>query len=161
MYKLASATRHDRVVYDLMGPWYIEGTNWPDLHCEPRASLPSAVQAKATILRLCVGSCSDCVYAHAWSVVLPELALSCKAHTRCTLLRQGTLTYLLRAISMSTYPPPFRPFLAHLFPRFRRSLRLAPKIQEIGTKTGKTVRNGRQAGQNPQVDINVARSRYS
>ena len=35
MYKLASATRHDRVVYDLMGPWYIEGTNWPDLHCEP------------------------------------------------------------------------------------------------------------------------------
>ncbi len=37
MYKLASATRHDRVVYDLMGPWYIEGTNWPDLHCEPRA----------------------------------------------------------------------------------------------------------------------------
>ena len=22
MYKLASATRHDRVVYDLMGPWY-------------------------------------------------------------------------------------------------------------------------------------------
>ena len=32
MYKLASATRADRAVYDLMGPWYIEGTSWPDLH---------------------------------------------------------------------------------------------------------------------------------
>ena len=32
MYKLASATRADRVVYDLMGPWYVDRTDWPDLH---------------------------------------------------------------------------------------------------------------------------------
>lgn len=32
MYKLASATRGDRVVYDLMGPWFIDHTPWPDLH---------------------------------------------------------------------------------------------------------------------------------
>ena len=67
MYKLASATRHDRVVYDLMGPWYIEGTNWPDLHCEPRASLPSAVQARATGLRLC--ACVVCGSARAGSLL--------------------------------------------------------------------------------------------
>lgn len=29
MYKLASATRPDRTVYDLMGPWYIEGAPSP------------------------------------------------------------------------------------------------------------------------------------
>ena len=32
MYKLASGTRSDRIVYDLMGPWFIDGTRWPDLH---------------------------------------------------------------------------------------------------------------------------------
>ncbi len=39
MYKLASATRHDRAVYDLMGPWYIEGTMWPDLHWDLNVQL--------------------------------------------------------------------------------------------------------------------------
>ena len=39
MYKLASATRGDRVVYDLMGPWYIDGTNWPDLHWDLNVQL--------------------------------------------------------------------------------------------------------------------------
>ena len=38
-YKLASATRPDRNVYDLMGPWYIEGTNWPDLHWDLNVQL--------------------------------------------------------------------------------------------------------------------------
>eukprot|EP01046_Picozoa_sp_COSAG06_P009766 COSAG06_NODE_516_length_14818_cov_18.077926_10_plen_376_part_00 len=41
MYKLASATRHDRVVYDLMGPWYIDGTNWPDLHWDLNVTIRS------------------------------------------------------------------------------------------------------------------------
>ena len=39
MYKLASATRADRNVYDLMGPWYIDGTNWPDLHWDLNVQL--------------------------------------------------------------------------------------------------------------------------
>lgn len=39
MYKLASATRSDRVVYDLMGPWFIDGTNWPDLHWDLNVQL--------------------------------------------------------------------------------------------------------------------------
>lgn len=32
MYKIASATRADRELYDLMGPWGVEPTSWPDVH---------------------------------------------------------------------------------------------------------------------------------
>ena len=32
MYKIASATRADRPVYDLLGPWDVEATSWPDIH---------------------------------------------------------------------------------------------------------------------------------
>ena len=33
LFKFGSAVRADRgIVHDLMGPWYIDGTNWPDLH---------------------------------------------------------------------------------------------------------------------------------
>ena len=50
-------------------------------------------------------------------------------------------TYLLRAISMSTCPHSFeaisRPFSPVFSPFFRRSPRLAAKIQETGTKTRK------------------------
>ena len=39
MYKLASGTRSDRKVYDLMGPWFIDGTVWPDLHWDLNVQL--------------------------------------------------------------------------------------------------------------------------
>lgn len=39
MYKLASGTRSDRIVYDLMGPWFIDGTPWPDLHWDLNVQL--------------------------------------------------------------------------------------------------------------------------
>lgn len=39
MYKLACGTRSDREVYDLMGPWYIDGTSWPDLHWDLNVQL--------------------------------------------------------------------------------------------------------------------------
>lgn len=39
MYKLASATREDRPVYDLQGPWFIDGTPWPDLHWDLNVQL--------------------------------------------------------------------------------------------------------------------------
>ncbi|XP_065175483.1 uncharacterized protein LOC135805383 [Sycon ciliatum] len=39
MYKLASGTRSDREVYDLMGPWFIDGTGWPDLHWDLNVQL--------------------------------------------------------------------------------------------------------------------------
>ncbi|XP_065835592.1 uncharacterized protein [Oscarella lobularis] len=39
MYKLASGTRSDRIVYDLMGPWFIDGTGWPDLHWDLNVQL--------------------------------------------------------------------------------------------------------------------------
>jgi hypothetical protein len=32
MYKIASATRADRELYDLMGPWGVTPTSWPDVH---------------------------------------------------------------------------------------------------------------------------------
>jgi alpha-L-fucosidase 2 len=32
MYKIASATRADRELYDLMGPWGVHTTSWPDVH---------------------------------------------------------------------------------------------------------------------------------
>lgn len=32
MYKFASATRPDRTVYDLEGPWFVRNTAWPDIH---------------------------------------------------------------------------------------------------------------------------------
>ena len=32
LYKIASATRADRPVYDLMGPWDVNFTHWPDIH---------------------------------------------------------------------------------------------------------------------------------
>ena len=32
MYKIASATRADRELYDLMGPWGVQPTSWPDVH---------------------------------------------------------------------------------------------------------------------------------
>ena len=32
MYKVASATRADRPVYDLLGPWDVNSTHWPDIH---------------------------------------------------------------------------------------------------------------------------------
>lgn len=32
MYKIASATRADRPVYDLLGPWDVATTSWPDIH---------------------------------------------------------------------------------------------------------------------------------
>ena len=32
MYKIASATRADRQLYDLMGPWGVTPTSWPDIH---------------------------------------------------------------------------------------------------------------------------------
>jgi hypothetical protein len=32
MYKIASATRADRPVYDLQGPWQVTETHWPDIH---------------------------------------------------------------------------------------------------------------------------------
>ena len=32
LYKLASAARAGRSVHDLEGPWFIAGTDWPDLH---------------------------------------------------------------------------------------------------------------------------------
>ena len=79
MYKLASATRHDRVVYDLMGPWYIEGTNWPDLHCELRAQ--------------CCAGYSDRIASMVVYSSLSSAAVQATQHNRCTLLRQGTLTY--------------------------------------------------------------------
>jgi alpha-L-fucosidase 2 len=31
-YKIASATRSDRPVYDLLGPWDVSMTSWPDIH---------------------------------------------------------------------------------------------------------------------------------
>ena len=53
----------------------------------------------------------------------------------------GNKRYLLRAISMSTYPHSSwaisRPLLLVFPPFFRRSLHLSPKIQETGTKTRK------------------------
>jgi alpha-L-fucosidase 2 len=33
-YKMACATRPDRQPFDLMGPWFVEGTPWPDLHVD-------------------------------------------------------------------------------------------------------------------------------
>ena len=61
-------------------------------------------------------------------------------------------------------PTLFRPFLAHFcsfFPRFFAVLSiLPPRFRKPAPRPGKTVRNGRKtAGQKPQVDINVARSR--
>jgi hypothetical protein len=32
LYKFASATRGDRPLHDLEGPWFVDGTDWPDLH---------------------------------------------------------------------------------------------------------------------------------
>ena len=32
MYKIASATRADRPVYDILGPWDVNSTHWPDIH---------------------------------------------------------------------------------------------------------------------------------
>ena len=32
MYKIASATRADRELFDLMGPWGVQPTSWPDVH---------------------------------------------------------------------------------------------------------------------------------
>jgi hypothetical protein len=32
MYKIASATRADRPIYDLQGPWTVTETHWPDIH---------------------------------------------------------------------------------------------------------------------------------
>lgn len=34
LYKFASASRVGRAVHDLMGPWFIDGTPWPDLHTD-------------------------------------------------------------------------------------------------------------------------------
>ena len=52
-----------------------------------------------------------------------------------------SVKYLLRAISMSTYPHSFeaisRPFSPVFSPSFRRSPHLAAKIQNTGTKTRK------------------------
>ena len=31
-YKIGSATRSDRDLFDLEGPWYVNGTPWPDTH---------------------------------------------------------------------------------------------------------------------------------
>ena len=68
------------------------------------------------------------------------------------------------AISMSTYPTLFRPFLAHFspfFPHFFAVLPvLPPRFRKPAPRPGKTARNGRKtAGKKPQVDINIARSR--
>ena len=62
-------------------------------------------------------------------------------------------------------PTLFRPFLAHFcsfFPRFFAVLSiLPPRFRKPAPRPGKTVRNGRKmAGKKPQVDINIARSRY-
>ena len=63
-------------------------------------------------------------------------------------------------------PTLFRPFLAHFcsfFPRFFAVLSiLPPRFRKPAPRPGKTVRNGRKtAGKNPQVDINIPRSRYA
>jgi alpha-L-fucosidase 2 len=34
LYKFASATRRGRAVHDLEGPWFIDGTPWPDMHTD-------------------------------------------------------------------------------------------------------------------------------
>jgi alpha-L-fucosidase 2 len=34
VYKFASATRRGRAVHDLEGPWFIDGTDWPDMHTD-------------------------------------------------------------------------------------------------------------------------------
>ena len=62
-------------------------------------------------------------------------------------------------------PTLFRPFLAHFspfFPHFFAVLPiLPPRFRKPAPRPGKTVRNGRKtAGQKPQVDINIPRSRY-
>ena len=62
-------------------------------------------------------------------------------------------------------PTLFRPFLAHFcsfFPRFFAVRSVFPaRFRKPAPRPGKTVRNGRKtAGKKPQVDINVARSRY-
>jgi hypothetical protein len=61
MYKLACGTRPDRVVYDLMGPWFIDGTGWPDLHWDLNLQLvrsPQRCPQKPVLSHLCFSSSS-------------------------------------------------------------------------------------------------------
>jgi alpha-L-fucosidase 2 len=39
MYKMASATRENGAPFDLEGPWFVEGTSWPDLHYDLNVQL--------------------------------------------------------------------------------------------------------------------------
>ena len=43
MYKIASATRADRELYDLMGPWGVQPTSWPDVHWDLNIQLQHVV----------------------------------------------------------------------------------------------------------------------
>ena len=45
LYKFASASRQGRSVHDLMGPWFVDGTNWPDLHWDLNIQVGPGVAA--------------------------------------------------------------------------------------------------------------------
>lgn len=40
LYKFASGARRGRTVHDLEGPWFVTGTNWPDLHWDLNLQYP-------------------------------------------------------------------------------------------------------------------------
>jgi hypothetical protein len=52
MYKAASATRPGRPLYDLQGPWPVEGTPWPDIHWDLNIQLTYMPFAAAGRLNL-------------------------------------------------------------------------------------------------------------
>ncbi len=52
MYKIASATRADKTVFDLQGPWFAEGTVWPDVHWDLNIQLAYSPTFTANRLHL-------------------------------------------------------------------------------------------------------------
>lgn len=57
MYKLASATRPGRQVYDLQGPWFVENTPWPDLHWDLNIQVSQPPQPFLLLSVAMVGRC--------------------------------------------------------------------------------------------------------